>query len=403
MPESIAADEIAKAFWVLLGRAIAPLELRDQARTFDPADPGAFHARLISSPEFRLIYQGWTSGHPEHHRDLAVLEAGLRGCGRDESFIAETYRCVLGRDPDAVGAAGLLTELGAGASRAQIVGSLLRSSEFERRYAEISPEGGFVPRDTQLCELANPAKWDNPEWMRLLRDLAVLPDHKLSMHRKSYEFTQLVYGLSRLNRVRDDATVLSVGAGHESPLYWLANRVRAVVATDLYEGNWQSVQSQEGDPSVLRRPEDYAPFPYRTERLRFLRMDGLHLAFRAHTFDVAYSLSSIEHFGGLAGAVAAVDEMARVVKPGGLLVVATEYLLSGPPHEEVFTPDQVRLLANRPGLRPVAPIDEHVYARYEYVPINLYGNPHQTPHMVVRMGDSVFTTAMLFLAKDDRA
>jgi SAM-dependent methyltransferase len=280
-----------------------------------------------------------------------------------------------------------------------MVGSLLLSAEFQRRYAAVSPDGGFVPRDTQINELANPAKWDNPEWMKLLRELAVLPDHKLSMHRKSYEFVQLLYGLGRLGRVRDDVSVLSVGAGHECVLYWLANRVARVVGTDLYEGVWQSVQAQEGDANVIRRPEEYAPFPYRTERLSFLKMNGLQLGFGDGTFDVAYSLSSVEHFGGLAGASAALDEMARVVKPGGLIVVATEYLLSGPPHEEVFTPAEVRELCARPGLRLVEPIDERVYARYEYVPINLYGNPHQTPHMVVRMDDSVFTTVMAFLEK----
>ena len=403
MAEPTAADQIAEAFWVLLGRAVTPIELRDQLRTFEPRDLGGFLARVLSSPEFRLVHLGWAAGHPEHNRDLAVLEAGLGESGPDERFVQQAYRLVLGRDPDESGSRSLLTELRAGTSRARVVGSLLLSAEFARRYATVSPEGGFVPRDTQLCELANPAKWDNPEWMQLLRELAVLPDHKLSMHRKSYEFTQLVYGLSRLGRVRDDATVLSVGAGHESPLYWLANRVRGVVATDLYEGAWQSAQAQEGDPDVLRRPEDYAPFPYRQERLTFLRMNGLQLAFRPDTFDVAYSLSSIEHFGGTAGAATAIDEMARVVKPGGLLVVATEYLLSGPPHEEVFVPDEIRRLFERPGLRLVAPIDEQVYARYDYVPINLYGNPHRTPHMVVRMDDSVFTTVMVFLEKQGRA
>ena len=49
----------------------------------------------------------------------------------------------------------------------------MRSEEFARRYRDLSTGEGFVPRDTQLCELANPAKWDNPEWMTLLRDLKV--------------------------------------------------------------------------------------------------------------------------------------------------------------------------------------------------------------------------------------
>jgi ubiquinone/menaquinone biosynthesis C-methylase UbiE len=131
----------------------------------------------------------------------------------------------------------------------------------------------------------------------------------------------------------------------------------------------------------------------------FLRMDGRHLAFGGATFDVAYSLSSIEHFGGLAGAQAAVDEMARVLKPGGVLVLATEYMLSGAPHDEVFQPADLHALIGRSGLRLVQPIDEQVYQRYEYVAVDLYKNRFQTPHMVVRMGETVFTTVMMFLEK----
>jgi hypothetical protein len=47
----------------------------------------------------------------------------------------------------------------------------------------------------------------------------------------------------------------------------------------------------------------------------------------------------------------------------------------------------------------VEPIDENVYRRYEYAAIDLYRNPYQTPHMVVRFNDTVFTTVMVFLRK----
>src|SRR6185503_17050669 len=189
-----------------------------------------------------------------------------------------------------------------GNTRISVLRALILSDEFQRRYWAIAPDAGVVPHDTQLCELANPAKWDNPEWMAILRDLRVLPDHKLSMHRKSYEFTQLLYGLGRLGHLNAGTSVLSVGAGHECILYWLANHVGRVVATDLYGGVWQSEFAAEGNPDVLRDPASYAPFPYRQDRLRFLQMDGSALAFRDGAFDVVYSLSSIEHFGGVEGA-----------------------------------------------------------------------------------------------------
>jgi SAM-dependent methyltransferase len=388
---------IDEAFWIVLGREASAVERRDELRDFDSGRSSALVGRLVSSPEFRVIANAWKEGRGTG-RVLAEHEHGLRTLGADDRFVRLAYAVLQDREPDEEGRQYFVNALAGGGTRVDVVRTIVLSDEFQRRYWNIAPDAGVVPRDTQLCELANPAKWDNPEWMALLRDLHALPDHKLSMHRKSYELTQLLYALCRLGHLRDDTSVLSVGAGHECVLYWLANHVGRVVATDLYEGAWQSVGAKEGDERVLTAPEDYAPFDYRRDRLTFRKMDGRHLDFDSGTFDVAYSLSSIEHFGGLAGAKEAVDEMARVVRRGGVLALATEYILSGPSHEEAFQP-AVHELLNRPGLRLVQPIDEAVYRRYEYAAVDLYKNPHQTPHMVVRMNETVFTTVFAVLER----
>jgi SAM-dependent methyltransferase len=391
------ARAVAEAFLIVLRRVVEPLELRDELRGFRATTRPGLVVRLLSSPEFRRLHAAWTGGR-EIERDLDAEEAALGTIGPHERFVDLAYQDLLGRPVDAEGGRHLVAALAGGLPRRDALRSLATSEEFMRRYRALSPQGGVIPRDTQLCELANPAKWDNPEWLRYLRELTIADD-KASMHRKGYEFAQLLYGMERLGQLRPEASVLSVGAGHEHVLYWLANHVGRVVATDLYEGVWQDVQAQEGDAGVLRRPEAYAPFPYRTDRLTFLKMDGRRLAFRSETFDVAYSLSSIEHFGGLDGACDTLDEMARVLKPGGLIAIATEYVLSGPPHDETFQPRELAALIDRPGLRLVQPIDDRVYDRYEYAAIDLYANPYQTPHMVVRFDDTVFTTVMVFLQK----
>jgi SAM-dependent methyltransferase len=398
-PRSAEARFVHEAFWILLGRQISDVEIRDQVRELQAGEEQAFLLRVISSTEFSQAYATWTDGRSRTH-DPEGEDAALRALGPDDWFVGRAYELLLGRPADQNGRQHYVAALAAGDTRSNVLATLARSEEFGRRYRELSADGGFVPRDTQLCELANPAKWDNPEWMTLLRDLKVISPDKQSMHRKGYEFTQLVYGLERLDRLREDADVLSVGAGHEAVLYWLANHVGSVVGTDMYEeGRWDSIGAREGDPRVIARPQDYAPFPYREDRLVFLKMDGRALGFRSGTFDIAYSLSSIEHFGGLTGAQTAVDEMVRVLKPGGILVLATEYMLAGAPHEEVFQPAEIHALVNHPGLRLVQPIDEQVYQRYEYAAVDLYKNRFQTPHMVVRMGETVFTTVMVFLEK----
>lgn len=394
------SDPVRTAFWIVLAREPDASEHRERLRAFESGQTtGQLLSALIASPEFRLIYDAYTGRGERTGRKFDVVDRGLAGLGDDRWFVDRAYEYLLGRPADEEGLAYYVGRLADAAPRRRVLEALVQSDEFERRFRSICPDIGVIPRDVQLCELANPAKWDNPEWVQLLASLQTMPVDKMSMHRKGYEFAQLLFGLTRLGRLREDATVVSVGAGHEAPLYWLANRVGLVVATDMYDTGWKESWAGEGDERVLRRPQDYSPFPYQQDRLVFLKMDGRHLAFPDACFDIAYSLSSIEHFGGVDGAVAAVDDMARVLRPGGLLALATEYVLSGPPHHEAFLPGQVRALIDRPGLRLVEPLDEGVHRRYEMSAVDLRRNPFQTPHMAVRDGDTVFTSVFVFLER----
>jgi SAM-dependent methyltransferase len=381
---------IQDTYWMLLGRAATPSELADEQQGHLNKDQRTLLRGIMASSEFGRLRRAWRDGR-ETHADPATVERALTALGPPDVFIRRAYELMLGRQPDEGGARHYLTAMKSGERRMNILRGLAISEEFERRWRAI-------PRDTQLCELANPAKWDNEEWLDLLRSLG-LSDDRLVMHRKPYEFTQLLYGCRRLGALRDDASFLSVGAGHEHVLYWLANHVRRVVATDMYEGVWQGERAREGDPIVLEHPEQYAPFPYRRDHLEFLRMDGRSLKFPDETFDVTYSLSSIEHFGGFDGAAQTMREMARVLKRGGILALATEYVLSGPSHEETFQPAEVHALLNASGLTLVEPIDERVYNRYESEPVDLADNPYRSPHMTVRLGDTIFTSVMAFLRK----
>jgi SAM-dependent methyltransferase len=402
---TIAADAsgIQHAFLMLLWRPPADRDRRDAVRAAEAGQSRAdLVARLIASAEFRMLLEAMNEGSTDRVRPRQELEHALQELGSDEAFIEEAYEIVLGRSADADGRAHYVSQLQWGKSRSQILTALFVSDEFKARYEALSPQTGFVPRDVQLCELANPAKWDNPDWRDLLVSLQVVPSDKLSMHRKGYEFTQLLFGLSKLDALRPDTRVLSVGAGHEPVLYWLANRVGKVIATDTYGGSWQQLGDMEGDERVFTDAGEFAPFAYRADRLLFLRMDGRALAFADNSFDVVYSLSSIEHFGGFEGARDCIDDMARILRPGGILALATEHCLAGPPHHEAFQPSQVRQLFEHPKLQLVQPIDDRVWDRYDYRAVDLRVNPHQTPHMVVTDLGSVFTSVMAFLRKIPR-
>ena len=318
----------------------------------------------------------------------------------ERAFVAECYERLLGRAADEAGLAHYAERLSEGSLTPESLEEILRASdEYLERQKRIAPAASRIPRDVQLCELANPAKWDNPDWVAILKSLASAPIEKAQMHRKAYELTQTIFGLQRLGALGDRTSVLSVGAGHEPILYWLANHAGRVVATDLYQGEWQSKFSREGDPGVLDDPSRFAPFAYRRERLSFVRMDGSRLGFIDACFDVVYSLSSIEHFGGVDGARAAVAEMARVLRTGGVLALATEWCVRGAAGGEIFSPDQVRRIIDHPRLRLIQPIDDRVWDRYEMPPVDLRVDRFQSPHMLLKHDDAVFTSVMMFLRR----
>jgi SAM-dependent methyltransferase len=260
-----------------------------------------------------------------------------------------------------------------------------------------------------LSRLCRADVFDDPEWQTWWRALAIPPD--TCKHRKAFEWVQCIYGLESLGALGSECTVLGVGAGHEYPLYYLANRSKLTVATDLYTfagDDWTDVLAAEADPSFLTEPERFAPFAYRRTSLLPMIADGRQLPFADAAFDVVFSLGSIEHFGGdeHAGAAAAMAEMGRVLRPGGVACVATEYVLAGGPHHEFFLPGELlRDVIAPSGLDLVGPLDvtppePDLLAH----PISDPVGEHDGTHIVMGVGDPaaggvVWTSVVLFLRK----
>jgi SAM-dependent methyltransferase len=182
----------------------------------------------------------------------------------------------------------------------------------------------------KLCDLPD---FDDPALRAMLRDIVApgyAPEEEL--RRKFWEYAMLGLYLEEAGALRDDAEVLSIAAGHEEPLYWLANRVGRVVATDIYgQGGFAEGGAMEADAVMLNDPGRFAPYPYRADHLEVRSMDALNVDYPDNSFDVVFSLSSIEHFGQPEDIRRAAAEMARVVKPGGHLVIVTEILVKAHP------------------------------------------------------------------------
>ncbi|HEY8865864.1 MAG TPA: class I SAM-dependent methyltransferase [Solirubrobacteraceae bacterium] len=174
----------------------------------------------------------------------------------------------------------------------------------------------------QYCKLCDVRDFEDVELIAAVRDLVPERDALAYIERKVWEFAMVMLFLRDVERLHDGTAALSVGAGNERILFWLANRIGRVVATDIYgEGDFGE---REAEGSMLTDPGAHAPGPYRSDRLEVMWMDGRRLDFEDETFDVVFTVSSIEHFGSPADIRAAAREIGRVLKPGGHAVVITE-------------------------------------------------------------------------------
>jgi len=269
--------------------------------------------------------------------------------------------------------------------------------------AKTSADEPGNPSELRLCELTNPHKWNNPEWMKVHRELEtyaidkhVFADQFEMAHRKEWEWTQTLYGLERLGAIKPDAKALGVGAGHEPLLFYFPDRLASVVGTDLY-GNetWSQKGGKEGDRATLENPAKYCSREYRRSRLQVMEMDGTRLEFEDESFDIVWSLSSIEHFDGHEMARQAIREMARVTKPGGLVVVATEFIISSQngKHPDYFDrEDWERYILCASGeLRLLEPMDYTLPpTAWLRDPINVHTDDVHRTHRHVVLDDGIY-------------
>lgn len=183
---------------------------------------------------------------------------------------------------------------------------------------------------SKVCEIED---FSDPDLVRTMRTVfahelvrfgPAFPDgHE---HRKHWEVAMAMLAFERHGVLRSDAEVLGVGAGNEPTIFALTRFVRRVFATDLYlSSGWE----ESADSSMLVAPEEHWPFAWNPRRLVVQHMDGRSLRFDDASFDGIFSSSSIEHFGSDDEIARSLDEMCRVLKPGGVAAIASEFLIRG--------------------------------------------------------------------------
>jgi len=227
-------------------------------------------------------------------------------------------------------------------------------------------------RSLSSSKICNLEDFSHPDLLPVIRDVFA---HELERFgpdfprghefRKYWEVAMAVRTLVHEAGLGEDAEVLGVGAGHEPTIFHLTRFVRRVFATDLYldPGAWEG----QASASLLIDPVDFWPFEWNPRRLVVQHMDALDLRYEDESFDGVFSSSSIEHFGGPDAVACSLDEIWRVLKPGGVLSLSTEWRIEGPRGGPVeggtmlFDADDLRdlVLGERPWSL-LSPFDESI-------------------------------------------
>lgn len=198
----------------------------------------------------------------------------------------------------------------------------------------------------KLCDAYD---WADPRIDAILRDrLRIMP----SFQRKQWEFALIYHALEQAGALHPEARGIAFGAGRERLIYALSERVRHILATDLYGGNatWIGARTQAPKAFLL----EAAPFAVDAARIDAAHMDMRQVTHDGPPVDFCYSSCAFEHIGTEdAHFLEHLQGVARILKPGGVYVLSTE-LRYGPtlpvPHNFFFSLDHLIDLAMRSGL-----------------------------------------------------
>ncbi len=215
----------------------------------------------------------------------------------------------------------------------------------------------------KVCELED---FSHPELLEIIQDAFA---HEIGQFpaeyphgvadSKQWENAMSVRALRHFGALHRQAVILGVGTGTEVTSFYLTRFVQQVFATDLYlnPGVWGDVA-----PSLmLSEPESFAPYEFERNRLVVQHMDGRLLQYPDNTFDGIFSSGSIEHFDSLDFIANAAFEMGRVLKPGGVMTLSTEFKVAGPPGGDgwdtttyILSPERIQhYIIEASGLEPV--------------------------------------------------
>jgi SAM-dependent methyltransferase len=266
--------------------------------------------------------------------------------------------------------------------------------------------------NTKINRLCYIEDWSNNEIINALSELQKLNPEGI-IHRKDWEWALGTIAMHKFGKLNEKSTAIGIGTGTEPIPFYLTNKIDHVYATDVYgeKEDWRRAAPSD----FPENPKKYAPFLYKEDALTVLRMDGTNLEFPSESFDIAFSFSSIEHFGGKnhLGALKSLREIERVLKSGGIAIITTEYIINDKEHPEFFNRRTIYsdLIDKLERLQLVEPLDLRIttrtldtvldYSSAVYWDASSSDDEFKRNHplVLIRVGNILVTSLLLALQK----
>lgn len=153
--------------------------------------------------------------------------------------------------------------------------------------------------------------------------------HLRKLRRKWWEWQYIADQSERLGLLNRHTMGVGLGVGAEALIFFFARHCGKIIATDLYssETAWREACYDDFAAIIAQ-----APLSFDRQRLQIINADMRDIPVGDGSVDLVWSTSSIEHVPTFADLLQTLEEISRVLKPGGYAILTTEYCLSEPPY-----------------------------------------------------------------------
>lgn len=259
---------------------------------------------------------------------------------------------------------------------------------------------------TKWQKICDSADWFDPGFLKIITDDL---RSKPILHRKQWEFAMIYRVLNDAGLLNDSSTGIAFGAGKERLIYSVMQKVKKLVATDLYDEDSKWVGTKTNDPKNYLL--ENAPFEVDPDRLDAKYMNMREISFPDETFDFAYSSCVFEHISDNdAGFIEHLNEVKRTLKEGGLYVMTTEYNYADKtasiPGSYFFELNHLLEIVKQSGLHLAPIFDANLteISANEPTPLaddfNFHFGSKWMPHVTCLRQNLAFTSCLLALTKN---